>query len=189
MQTTTRRNLLKGVMAGGVIAGTAPAIAKQKSHAQTHMAGPHAHATVVFGQWQQAMGTAPLDRHPSDFAPSPPVVGHHVSPLETTIAVNGSVAFLIGGFHQLGIYDDGIERSDINAALVIPPPAGTMFPPLVNDPHGRIYRGPDPRNMVAAPVDRVEVFHFHRPGTYMAICLVLPHFNDGMFGFIRVVGK
>jgi hypothetical protein len=45
------------------------------------------------------------------------------------------------------------------------------------------------QKMVAAPVDRVEVFHFHRPGTYMAICLVLPHFNDGMFGFIRVVGK
>jgi hypothetical protein len=138
----------------------------------------------VFGQWQQAGGTAPLDRHPSTFAPTPPVVGHHVSPLNTTIAVNGSVAFLIGGFHQLGIYDAGIEPGDINANLQIP--ASPPFPPLVDDPNGRIYRGPDPRNMVAAPLDRIEVFHFHRPGVYLAICLVLPHFIDGMYGWIRV---
>ena len=186
MKTPSRRNLLKSLMAGGVIAGTAPTTAKQ-SHPQEHLPGPLAHATVVFGQWQQAGGTAPLDRHPPTFMVSPPVVGHHVSPLQTTIAVNGSVAFLIGGFHQLGIYDDGIERGDINNALVIPPPAAGL-PPMVDDPEGRIYRGPDPRSPTT-PFDRVEVFHFHRPGTYMAICLVLPHFNDGMFGFIKVVGK
>ena len=56
MQTTTRRNLLKSVMAGGVLAGTAPATAKQNSHPQTHIAGPLAHATVVFGQWHKPWG-------------------------------------------------------------------------------------------------------------------------------------
>jgi hypothetical protein len=188
MQITSRRNLLKTVMAGGVLAGTAPTRAQQ--HPQTHLPLGNAHATVVFGQWQMAGGTTPLDRHSATFMPSPPVVGHHVSPLETTIAVNGSVAFLIGGFHQLGIYDDGIERSDISTSppFVIAPPPGTMLPPMVDNPNGRIYRGPDPRNPTT-PLDRVEVFHFHSPGTYLAICLVLPHFNDGMFGFIKVVGK
>ena len=180
---TSRRNLFKSVMAGGLLAGTAP-LGAQDKHPQEHVAGPHAAATVVFGQWQQAMGTVPLDRHPATFAPSPPVVGHHVSPLSTTIAVNGSVAFLIGGFHQLGIYE-GIEPSDIDGTLLIQPPPGVMLPPLVDDPANRIYRGPDPRSPTT-PFDRVEVFHFHRPGIYLAICLVLPHFNDGMYGWIRV---
>jgi hypothetical protein len=186
MQKTSRRNILKSFMAGGVLAGTAP-LGAQTKHPQEHVAGPHAAASVIFGQWQQAvtpMGTLPLDRHPATFAVSPPFVGHHVSPLNTTIAVNGSVAFLIGGFHQLGIYE-GIEPSDINATLLIPPPAGTMLPPLVDDPENRVYRGPDPRS-ATTPLDRVEVFHFHRPGTYLAICLVLPHFVDGMYGWIRV---
>lgn len=184
MQKTSRRSILKSVMAGGVLAGTAP-VGAQVRHPQEHVPGPHAAATVVFGQWQQgAMGTAPLDRHPSTFAISPAVVGHHVSPLNTTIAVNGSVAFMIGGFHQLGIYE-GIEPGDINGTLLIMPPVGTMLPPLVDDPANRIYRGPDPRSPTT-PFDRVEVFHFHRPGTYLAICLVLPHFNDGMYGWIKV---
>ena len=171
-------------MAGGFLAGTAPVRAQDK-HPQEHVAGPHAAEIVIFGQWRQPGDTtAPLDRHPSTFMPSPAVVGHHVSPLHTTIAANGSVAFLIGGFHQLGIYE-GIQPSDIDATKLIPPPAGTMLPPLVDDPDSRIYRGPDPRNPTT-PLDRVEVFHFHRPGTYLAVCLVLPHLVDGMYGWIKV---
>ena len=39
-------------------------------------------------------------------------LGNAAVPIVTVIGLG--VAFLIGGFHQLGIYDDGIERSDIN---------------------------------------------------------------------------
>jgi hypothetical protein len=170
-------------MAGGLLAGTAPVRAQDK-HPQEHVAGPHAAEFVIFGQWRQPNdGPLPIDRH-EGFMPSPATVGHHVSPLNVTIAAFGSVAFLVGGFHQLGIYE-GIGPGDIDATKLIPPPPGAMLPPLINDPDNRIYRGPDPRNP-ATPLDRVEIFHFHRPGTYLAVCLVLPHFNDGMYGWIKV---
>ena len=55
---------------------------------------------------------------------------------------------------------------------------------MINDPDRRIYRGLDPR---LVPQDRVEVVHFANPGTYLVICGVLPHFNDDMFGFVRVI--
>jgi uncharacterized cupredoxin-like copper-binding protein len=37
------------------------------------------------------------------------------------------------------------------------------------------------------PADRVEVVHFAEPGTYLVICGVLPHFQAGMYGFVRVL--
>ena len=50
MQTTSRRNILKSLMAGGVIAGTTPTAAREQ-HPQDHIPGALAHATVVFGHW------------------------------------------------------------------------------------------------------------------------------------------
>ena len=35
--------------------------------------------------------------------------------------------------------------------------------------------------------DRVEVVHFPDPGRYLVICGVLPHFNDGMYGYVEVI--
>ena len=75
-------------------------------------------------------------------------------------------------------------------------------PPLIDDATNRIYRGIDPTvfpflqgppqqgpiDPPAQPVlqDRVEVVHFPNPGTYLVICGVLPHFNDGMVGYVKV---
>ena len=56
--------------------------------------------------------------------------------------------------------------------------------PLINDAVNRIFRGSDPR---IQPLDRVEVVHFHTRGNVLVICGVLPHFNEGMFGFVRVL--
>jgi plastocyanin len=36
-------------------------------------------------------------------------------------------------------------------------------------------------------MDRVEVVYFEEPGTYLVICGVLPHFEEGMFGYVRVL--
>ena len=158
------------MVAGGVL-GTAPLAAQ---HAQERIAGPLAHTTVAFGQWN-----TPIDRFDGTFTPAD--VGHHVSPLEVTIAAGGSVSFLIGGFHLLLIYDDGVQYSDIDASLLIPGPPV----PQIDDPTNRLYRGLDPRVNL---VDRIEVVHFHDPGMYLAVCGVLPHFIDEMFGFVRVLG-
>jgi plastocyanin len=140
--------------------------------------GPLSNATVSFGGW---MTTPPLDRFPNV---SDRFANHHrLTPDVVTIKAGGTVNFIIGGFHQVIVYGDGVQPGDIDKTMTVPvtaPPG----PPLIADPNKRIYRGLDPS---LQPQDRVEVVHFANPGTYLVICGVLPHFNDGMFGFVRVL--
>ena len=35
--------------------------------------------------------------------------------------------------------------------------------------------------------DRTEVVHFPQPGRFLVICAVLPHFGDGMWGYVKVL--
>jgi hypothetical protein len=178
MSNTSRRQVLKSFVAGGLLAGSAPAAASAQ-HGQIKLPPPLAHAVVAFGQWN-----TPLDRFGGTFIPAN--VGHHVSPHEVTIAAGGSVTFLIGGFHLVLVYNDGVEHSDVNPALlIVTTPPAPPAPPLVNDPANRLYRGLDPR---VNPVDRIEVVHFHEPGRYLMVCGVLPHFHE-MFGYVKVVGR
>lgn len=74
--------------------------------------------------------------------------------------------------------------------------------PIIDDPANRVYRGIDPTVMPflqgppqQGPVgpafqpllqDRTEVVHFPEPGRYLVICAVLPHFNEGMYGYVKV---
>lgn len=140
--------------------------------------GPLSSATVSFGAW---MTTPPLDRFPNV---SPPPANHHVLvPQVARIRAGGTVNFIIAGLHQVLIYDDGTKPEDINTSLTAPLPP---LPPLIADPNRRIYRGPDPRVLLPV-VDRVEVVHFAEPGTYLVICGVLPHFQDGMYGYVKVL--
>jgi plastocyanin len=38
--------------------------------------------------------------------------------------------------------------------------------------------------------DRIESVRFLKPGRYLVICAVHPHFvNDGMFGFVKVAAQ
>ncbi len=138
--------------------------------------GPLSNATVSFGEWM-----TPVDRFPNV---SPIAANHHeLIPQVATIKAGGTVNFIIAGFHQVIVYDNGTQPGAINTALTVPPTAGG--PPLINDPTNRIYRGLDPSLQSR---DRVEVVHFANPGTYLVICGVFPHFvNDRMFGFVRVL--
>jgi hypothetical protein len=102
----------------------------------------------------------------------------------------GTVNFVIGGFHQLIIYDVGTKDGDINTNLTTPTTSPNINPPvpLINDPRHRIYRGLDPS---LQPQDRVEAVHLLDPGTYLVICGVKDHFEgtptqDPMFGYITV---
>ena len=187
MSKTSRRDLLKGAAAGSVAAGLGLTIkpniaASEKRAAGAHnhkpISGPLANANVSFGQWPT---DPPLDRFPNLGAPGIPN-GHQLIPNEVKIKAGGTVNFVIGGFHHVLVYDDGTQLSDINANLLVP---GSVPPGLINDPNNRIYRGLDPR---VFPQDRVEVVGFSKPGIYLVICGVRPHFvNDGMFGFVRVL--
>ncbi len=138
--------------------------------------GPLDSATVTFGGWM-----TPLDRFPNS---NPIAANHHaLTPKTVKIKAGGTVNFVIGGFHNVVVYDDGTQPADINVNLTVPPTNGG--PPLINDPNRRIYRGLDPS---LQSQDRVETVVFERPGTYLVICAVRPHFvNDGMYGFVKVV--
>ncbi len=134
--------------------------------------------TVSFGSW---MTTPPLDRFPNA---SPRLANHHeLVPQVAKIKAGGTVNFIIAGFHHVLVYDDGTQPGDINTSITIAP-TNQPAPPLIADPNRRIYRGLDPSTQSQ---DRVEVVHFANPGTYLVICGVLPHFQEGMYGYVKVL--
>jgi plastocyanin len=145
---------------------------------------PLSNATVSFGAWKTS---PPFDRMTEP--PTPATNEHVVVPQIAKIKAGGAVNFIISGLHQVVVYDDGTQPSDISLANQLPDPipGDPVLPNLVNDPNGRIYRGPDPRLLFPTVLDRVEVVHFAEPGTYLVICGVVPHFTNGMFGFVKVV--
>lgn len=142
--------------------------------------GPLSSATVSFGSWMTA---TPLDRFPNL---SPREANHHeLAPQLARIRAGGTVNFIIAGFHQVLVYDDGTQPADIDTSITVSP-TNQPAPPLIADPDRRIYRGLDPSTLLPSQ-DRVEVVHFAEPGTYLVMCGVLPHFQEGMYGYVKVL--
>jgi plastocyanin len=115
---------------------------------------------------------------------------HHVLPRTIEVKAGGVVNFAVAGFHQIIVYNPGTQASDIVA------PA---FPPnlFMNFNLGTAYYvGINPRNAnagtppAAATVfngdNRIESVSFATPGVYLVLCNVTPHFNDGMYAYVRV---
>jgi plastocyanin len=144
-----------------------------------------------------------IDRFPNlGAAAGVPNNVHALIPNEVKIKAGGTVNFIIAGFHLVAVYDDGTQPDDINTALTVPPTTQPV-PPLIDDPANRVYRGIDPSvlPLLQGPTqqgpmgppfqpvlqDRVEVVHFPNPGRFLVICAVLPHFNEGMIGYVRVI--
>ena len=177
------------------------------------LSGPRAHAVVAFGQWDAtgalpaATPGTPLDRHPTNSPNNRNV--HKMLPFEAEIDEGGAVTFTISGAHQILIYDDGTTleevqkeadtngsgAADLGDTNVLP-----IGPGLVNVATNRIYRGLNPLVLnydptvgavppPPAPVavrDRIESVNFDRPGRFLVVCAVVPHFNEGMHGFVTV---
>lgn len=197
METTTRRHLLKaaagGVTAVGLSAAALGATAAKKPHESGHgghqISGDHERRqnhTVSFGNWTPSTAQ-PLDRMVGD--PNPRTRnGHFLIPSPVRVAAGDTVSFVISGFHNLLVYGPNTEPSDINRSMLLLSPPMT-FPPLINDPNNRVYRGLDPRANPANQ-DRVEVVAFNEPGRFLVMCGVLPHFfengNFVMFGYVDV---
>ena len=136
-------------------------------------------ATVSFGSWMTS--PAPLDRFPNL---SPGAANNHeLKPQIALIRAGGTVNFVVAGFHQVVVYGDGTQPTDIDTTITVPP-TNQAAPMLIADPNRRVYRGLDPSTQ---SVDRVEVVHFAEPGTYLVICGVLPHFRGGMYGYVKVL--
>jgi plastocyanin len=150
---------------------------QDKAKTDSSNLGSLSNATVSFGGWTTS-ATTPLNRFANPTAGTGNL--HELVPQLASIKAGGTVNFIIAGLHNVIVYDDGTKPGDINTTLIVPGSA----PPLIDDPNRRIYRGLDPRTL---PLDRVEVVHFDKPGTYLVICGVLPHFSEGMYGFVKVI--
>jgi plastocyanin len=181
-----RREFVEKVGLGSAAVASAAMLASRSSAAQeqhdhTAVDGPLAQATVSFGQWRTDLSPA-LDRYPNN---SPRTANNHkLIPYTATIKAGGAVNFLISGTHQVLVYGPGTTLDSINRnvvdAVTGPPP----FPGFIDDPQNRVYRGLDPRPL---PQDRAEAVTFAEKGTYLVVCGLVPHFDEGMHGFVKVV--
>lgn len=187
----------RGVAALGA-AEQKPGSGSEHAHDNRPLSGKRALAVVSFGQWD-VDPAAPLDRQPinSDLENRVRNV-HHMLPFEVEIDAGGAVSFMIAGLHQILIYAPGRELADVQLGAVGTVPIGGV-PPLVNYLTDLVYRGPDPRILQYLPlappppgttghrvIDRVESVNFKEPGRYLVVCGVLPHFIEGMHGYVNV---
>src|SRR5262245_18867969 len=113
MAKTKRRNLLKVAAAGGVSAALGGVAIKPETRAQqpgehgNHdkpISGPLAQATMSFGQY-------PADTTVDRMRAANPGARnvHHLIPNEVKIQAGGTVDFIIEGFHQVLVYDNGTQ--------------------------------------------------------------------------------
>lgn len=205
MAKTSRRSLLKAAGAGSIAAGLGIVAKGEKKagakvaqgHDHKPISGPQASATVSFGQWETGPtpegypGTAGPEFDRTDPAVPATQTGgpndrfrntHLVIPYEVTIKAGGSVNYIVAGAHQIAIYGNDKKPSDVSTAvLVAPNPPG-----LIDDPVDRVFRGVSPF-ATGVLQDRVEVVNFADPGLYLVICTILPHFQDKMYGWVRVL--
>lgn len=128
---------------------------------------------------------------------SPPgnPANHHVLPRIIEIKDGGVVNFAVAGFHQIVVYQPGVEVKNIVPPVFNPgPPPINLF---MNYNLGTAYYvGINPRNAnpatPAAPAtvfngdNRIESVSFSKPGVYLVVCNVTPHFTDGMYAYVRV---
>jgi hypothetical protein len=189
-----RRQFVEQLGIGSAVLAAAAGVAEaaQGEHeGHATLVGPLASATVSFGAWPVGTVEAPRDRTLLPLAPAGPNT-HSLLPQVAIIKEGGSVNFILAGFHQVVIYAPGKKPADVDQSVLIPigGPAS-----LIDDPAGRVYRGLDPRLLSPAPPaapnllsqDRSEVVSFSKRGLYLVICAVNLHFNEGMFGWVRVI--
>ena len=159
------------------------------------LTGRRAQATVSFGQWDANN----FDRFPVNSDRTRNI--HELLPFEVEIDAGGAVSFIISGVHQVLIYDDGTTLEDLQARVARDGAILPIGPGLVDHELGRLFRGLNPfalfyRDLPATPPatmgvplmvqDRIESVNFPMPGRFLVVCGVLPHFNEGMHGFVRV---
>jgi plastocyanin len=168
MRSTTRplQLVLAVIAAMASVAFVAPAAAQSEGNSRMSV-------TVAFGA---GLNTA----QPGN------VANHHVLPNVIEIKAGGVVNFAVAGFHQITVYQDGIQADGI-----VVPGSGLY----VNDLNGVYYMGivpaGGPMNTPATTnpsnaLNRVESVTFPEPGVYLVICNIRTHFTDGMYAYVKV---
>jgi plastocyanin len=172
------------VASAGVLASVASLTGRKAAAAEEHHAqsdvnqdGPLASVTISFGSWM-----LPLDRFPNN---SPRTANHHkVLPYTSTIKAGGAVTFNISGTHHILVYAPGTTLESISRTIIEATAGPPPFPGFIDDPVNRVYRGLDPRPL---PQDRQESITLADKGTYLVVCGLVPHFDEGMHGWVKVV--
>ena len=110
-------------------------------------------------------------------------------PRTVVIDKGGTVTFQMGGgAHQVGIFADGTQPEDVIRA-------GAQTKP--GCPPARFISGADnPTTFVAVTGDPLcdntkpnvptQSYTFQNPGTYLVICMFIPHLDLGMYGWVVV---
>jgi plastocyanin len=118
---------------------------------------------------------------------------HHVLPTTIEIKTGGVVNFAVAGFHQIVVYQPGIEADDIVPPVFVPPATnlfmnynlGTAYYVGINPGDANPGTPVTPAGVFNG-ANRLESVSFSQPGVYLVVCNVTPHFNDGMYAYIRV---
>lgn len=139
--------------------------------------GPPMTATVEFGRNARGTDFFPPGSHDGSFHAK-----DAIRPRAIVIAAGGTVDFVVDPFHKPAVYEPGIGPEDIDTSALEDAGTPFPFPPIINDPDGRIARGP---LVLAAPT--VWSWTFDEPGRYLVICEVLPHFAGAkMYAWVVV---
>jgi plastocyanin len=131
---------------------------------------------------------------------------HHILPDTIKVKVGDVVNFVVAGLHVIRVYDRGVRLRDIKDEIPdeceVNPVPSTCFPggpvPVIPTFDLAVYYqglnsippAPAPAVPPFAPLslaqNRVEPVSFLKPGRFLVICAVLPHFNDKMFAWVEV---
>lgn len=136
-----------------------------------------ASATIIFGRPDTGSPFPPQDAHDQS--------GHaadNLTPRNVVIDAGGTVTFEVpANVHQIAIYDPGKEPGDVNVGIQTAAPAPCPPVPLINDPVMRMTIQTRP---CFQPWTYTQTFD--TPGKYLVICTFLPHFQNGMYGWVTV---
>jgi plastocyanin len=166
--------MLKALLAVAIVAicATAPTAVKANSD------DPPVSVTVSFGA---GLNTA----QPGNSA------NHHILPRTIRVRQGGVVNFVVAGFHWILVYKPGTDADDVQAFVdTLPTPKPTFINFGTAAPADRLhYIGINPTGTTAQfsnAFNRVESVSFPRKGTYLVICNVTEHFEDGMIALVKV---
>jgi len=108
----------------------------------------------------------------------------NIVPRNVTVPVGTDVRFVVQGLHLPAIYDVGTTPDSLSTAPSAPAPNCQPPLPTIADQPGQLWQVGAcvaPGTTVTAPGAI-----FDRPGRYLVICEIQPHFLTGMYGWVTV---
>jgi plastocyanin len=148
---------------------------------------PPANITVSFGTGNNNATAGRLPNHhvlPQEFR----VRITRARKLDGTVKiVPATVNFSVAGLHWIWVYKEGVSLEEVMANI----PATGMMVNYETSPSNVLVKGIDPLAATTLPLssaqNRIETIAFSTPGTYLIICNLRVHLNDGMYAWVKVV--